>query len=72
MLQFIALRAAVGGEHIFPFLDYLQGLADFVSKRSRYVPDWVRVFYATVYVEAERCHFTSCSWVSSTGSLEKG
>jgi hypothetical protein len=29
-------------------------LADLVSRRSRYVPDWVRVFYATVYVEADR------------------
>jgi hypothetical protein len=29
-------------------------LADLVSKRSRYVPDWVLVFYATVYVEADR------------------
>jgi hypothetical protein len=54
MLQFTALRAAAGGEPILPFFDYLQGLADLVSKRSRYVLDWVRVFYATVYVEADR------------------
>jgi hypothetical protein len=25
-----------------------------VSKRSRYVPDWVRVFYATMYIGADR------------------
>jgi hypothetical protein len=25
-----------------------------VSRRSRYVPDWVRVFNATIYVEANR------------------
>jgi hypothetical protein len=25
-----------------------------VSRRSRYVPDWVRVFYTTVYIEADR------------------
>jgi hypothetical protein len=54
MLQFKALRVAAGGEPILPFFDYLQGLADLVSKRSRYVPDWVRVFHATVYVEADR------------------
>jgi hypothetical protein len=54
MLQFTALRAAAGGEPILPFFDYLRGLADLVSKRSRYVPDWVRVFYATVYVEADQ------------------
>jgi hypothetical protein len=54
MLQFTALRVAAGGEPILHFLDYLRGLADLVSKRSRYVPDWVRVFYATVYVEADK------------------
>jgi hypothetical protein len=25
-----------------------------VTRRSRYVPDWVRVFYATMYVDADR------------------
>jgi hypothetical protein len=29
-------------------------LVDLVTRRSRYVPDWVRVFYATVYIEADR------------------
>jgi hypothetical protein len=29
-------------------------LVDLVTRRSRYVPDWVRVFYATVYVDADR------------------
>jgi hypothetical protein len=28
-------------------------LADLVSRTSRYVPDWVRVFYATVYIKAD-------------------
>jgi hypothetical protein len=54
MLQFTALRAAAAGEPILPFFDYQRGLADLVSRRSCYVPDWVRVFYATVYVEADR------------------
>jgi hypothetical protein len=54
MLQFTALRAATAGEPILLFFDYQRGLADLVSRRSRYVPDWVRVFYATVYVEADR------------------
>jgi hypothetical protein len=54
MLQFTALRAAAAREPILPCFDYLQGLADLVSRRSRYVPDWVRVFYATVYIEADR------------------
>jgi hypothetical protein len=54
MLQFTALRAAAAGVPILPFFDYQRGLADLVTRRSRYVPDWVRVFYATVYVDANR------------------
>jgi hypothetical protein len=54
MLQFPALRAAAAGEAILPFFDYQWGLVDLVTQRSRYVPDWVRVFYATVYVDADR------------------
>jgi hypothetical protein len=54
MLQFTSLRVAAAGESILPFFDYQRGLADLVSRRSRYVTDWVRVFYATVYVEVDR------------------
>jgi hypothetical protein len=54
MLQFIALREVAVGKPILPFFDYQRGLADLVSRRPRYVPDWVRVFYATMYVEADR------------------
>jgi hypothetical protein len=54
MLQFTALRAAAAGEAILPFFDYQRGLVDLVTRRSRYVPDWVRVFYSTVYVDADR------------------
>jgi hypothetical protein len=54
ILQFTALRAASAGAPILPFFDYHRGLADLVTRRSRYVPDWVRVFYATVYVDADR------------------
>jgi hypothetical protein len=54
MLQFTALRAAAAGAPILPFFDYQRGLADLVTRRSRYVPDWVRVFYATVYVDTVR------------------
>jgi hypothetical protein len=46
MLQFTALRAATAGEAILPFFDYQRGLVDLVTRRSQYVPDWVRVFYA--------------------------
>jgi hypothetical protein len=54
MLQLTALRTAAAGDAILPFFDYQRGLVDLVSRRSRYVPDKVRVFYATVYVEADR------------------
>jgi hypothetical protein len=54
MLQFTALRAIAAEEPILPFFDYQKGLADLVSRRSRYIPGRVRVFYATVYVEADR------------------
>jgi hypothetical protein len=54
MLQFIALKAAATGEPILPFFDYLPGLVELVSRRSQYIPDWVRVFYATVYVDVDR------------------
>jgi hypothetical protein len=54
MLQFTALRAATAGEAILPFFDYQRGLVDLVTRRSRYIPDWVRVFYASVYVDADR------------------
>jgi hypothetical protein len=54
MLQFTALRAAADGEAILPFFDTSGGLVDLVTRRSRYVPDWVHVFYTTVYVEADQ------------------
>jgi hypothetical protein len=54
MLQFTAVKAAAAREAILPFFNYQRGLVDLVTRRSRYVLDWVRVFYATVYVEADR------------------
>jgi hypothetical protein len=54
MLQFTALRAVAAGAPILPFFDYQRGLADLVTRRSRYIPDWVRVFNATVYIDADR------------------
>jgi hypothetical protein len=54
MLQFTALRAAAAGEAILPFFDCQWGLVDLMTRRSQYVPDWVRVFYATVYIDADR------------------
>jgi hypothetical protein len=72
MLQFTALRAIVAGEPILPFFDYQKGLADLVRRRSCYVPGWVRVFYATVYVEADRLSLRFMFMGQHTGSLERG
>jgi hypothetical protein len=72
MLQFTALRAAAAGEAVLSFFDYQRGLVDLVTRRSRYVPDWVRVFYATVYIELTGSLSGSCSRVSSKGSPERG
>jgi hypothetical protein len=54
MLQFTTLRAAAAGAPILPFFDYKRGLAELVTRRSRYVPDWVKVFYTTVYIDTDR------------------
>jgi hypothetical protein len=54
MLQFTALGAAAAGEAILLSFEYQRGLVDFMTRRSHYVPDWVRVFYATVYVNANQ------------------
>jgi hypothetical protein len=68
VLQFTALRAAAAGEVILLFFDYQRGLVDLVTWRSRYVPYWVRVFYSTVYVDADWLFIR----VSSRDSLERG
>jgi hypothetical protein len=54
MLQFTALKAAAAGAPILPFFDYQRELVDLVTRRSRYTPDWVIVFYSIVYVDADR------------------
>lgn len=54
MLQWTALRTAAGGIPILPHFEYITGLPALLSERSRYVPDWVRVFYATVHIDSER------------------
>jgi hypothetical protein len=72
MLQFTALRVAAASEAILLFFDYQRGLVDLVTRRSRYVPDWVRVFYSTVYVALTGCSLGSCLWVSNRDSLERG
>jgi hypothetical protein len=72
MLQFTTLRAAAAGVPILPFFDYQRGLVDLVTRRSRYVPDWVRVFYATVDVDTDRVAIRFMFVGRCRGSLERG
>jgi hypothetical protein len=54
MLQLTTLRVAAAREAVLPFFDYQRGLVDLVTRRSHYVPDWIRVFYVTMYFDADR------------------
>ena len=42
---------AVAGEQIRPYLSYLLGLTDLLGWTGRYVPSWVREFYATLWID---------------------
>jgi hypothetical protein len=45
---------SAGGVPVFHFFEKYSGLVDLLSERSHYVKEWVRIFYSTVFVEAER------------------
>ena len=45
-----AIVAAVR-EHIRPHLSYLPGVTDLLGQIGRYVPSWVREFYATLWID---------------------
>ena len=49
-----SLEAIVGvaGEYIHPYLSYLLGLADLLGWTGRYVPSWVREFYASLWIDS--------------------
>ena len=42
---------AVAGEQIHPHLSYLPRLIDLLGRAGRYVPSWVREFYATLWID---------------------
>ena len=42
---------AIVGEQIRPHLSYLPGLADLLGWTGRYVPSWVREFYASLWID---------------------
>ena len=43
--------AAAAREQIHPHLSYLLGLTDLLGRTGRYVPSWVREFYASLYID---------------------
>jgi hypothetical protein len=42
---------AVIGEQIYPHLSYLLGLTDLLQRTGRYVLEWVREFYSSLYID---------------------
>jgi hypothetical protein len=41
----------VTGEEIHPHLTYLEGLADLLGRSEKYIPSWIREFYASLWVD---------------------
>ena len=54
MLHWVAMCVAAGGVPVLPFFEHYDGLPVLLSERSRYIREWVRVFYATLFVEEDR------------------
>ena len=54
MLHWVAMRVAAGGVLVLPFFEHYDGLPALLSERSRYIREWVRIFYATLFVEEDR------------------
>ena len=44
---------AAAREQIRPYLSYLPGLTDLLERTGRYVPSWVREFYATLWIDPQ-------------------
>ena len=54
MLHWVAMRVAAGGIPTLPLFERYEGLPALLNERSRYIREWVRVFYATLFVEEDR------------------
>jgi hypothetical protein len=42
------------GQNVYPYFQHIQGLTQLLEGRFKYCEEWVRVFYATLYVEEGR------------------
>ncbi|CAN6371748.1 unnamed protein product [Urochloa humidicola] len=56
MLDWDSLRVAASGVDIRPYFDQFPGLVSLVSKRNLYIPEWVRVVYATLWISDNSTH----------------
>ena len=52
-LHWGSLRVSAGGVPILPLFEVYPRLCARVSNRDRYVREWVRVFYATLFVDED-------------------
>ena len=43
-----------GGIPVLPFFERYDGLPTLLNERSRYIREWVQVFYATLFIEEDR------------------
>jgi len=50
-LHWGSLRVAARGVPILPLFEVYTGLQALLSDRDRYVREWVRIFYATLFVK---------------------
>jgi hypothetical protein len=53
-LDWTVLNRASGGANISAYFERFEGLSDLVSRHSRYVKEWVKVFYATLWIPGDR------------------
>ena len=53
-LHWGSLRVAARGVPILPLFEVYTGLRALLSDRDRYVREWVRIFYATLFIDEDR------------------
>jgi len=53
-LHWGSLRVAARGVPILPLFEVYTGLRALLSDKDRYVHEWVRIFYATLFVDEDR------------------
>jgi hypothetical protein len=75
LLHWGALRVAAGGVLILPYFERYPGLVPLLSERAQYVREWVRIFYATLFVGDERAYiqfmFNETQWRLDRGDIAR-